>query len=115
MSLTPKLIPSRGGGREAFRPGLVDRDAGGLHPLPPARRPGVGPAPPRAGELVKALAMNRDVGQWQLQLTPQEIRVTDATSKQTLVFGRRRAAARRGSQARQGRGPRTSAACVLYP
>jgi hypothetical protein len=38
------------------------------------------------GNCVKALAMNRDVGQWQLQLTPQEIRVTDATSKQTLVF-----------------------------
>jgi hypothetical protein len=38
------------------------------------------------GNCVKALAMNRDVGQWQFQLTPQEIRVTDATSKQTLVF-----------------------------
>ena len=38
------------------------------------------------GNCVKALAMNRDVGQWQFQLTSQEIRVTDATSKQTLVF-----------------------------
>jgi len=32
--------------------------------------------------------MNRDVGQWQFQLTPQEIRITDATSKQTLVFAK---------------------------
>jgi len=38
------------------------------------------------GNCVKALAMNRDVGQWQFQLLPQEIRVTDSTSKQTLVF-----------------------------
>lgn len=38
------------------------------------------------GNCVKALAMNMDVGQWQFQLMPQEIRVTDATSKQTLVF-----------------------------
>jgi hypothetical protein len=40
------------------------------------------------GNCVKALAMNRDVGQWQFQLMPQEIRVTDATSKQTLVFAK---------------------------
>jgi hypothetical protein len=38
------------------------------------------------GNCVKALALNRDVGQWQLRLLPGELRVVDATSKQTLVF-----------------------------
>ena len=39
-----------------------------------------------AGNCMKALAMNQDVSQWQFQLLPGEIRVTEATSKQTLVF-----------------------------
>jgi hypothetical protein len=39
------------------------------------------------GNCVKALGMaNQQVGQWQLQVLTGELRVTDATSKQTLVF-----------------------------
>jgi hypothetical protein len=38
------------------------------------------------GNCVKALALNRDVGQWQLRLRPDELQVMDATSKQSLVF-----------------------------
>lgn len=38
------------------------------------------------GNCVKALALNQEVGQWQLRLLPNELRVVDATSKQELVF-----------------------------
>ena len=39
------------------------------------------------GNCVKALALKaQEVGQWQLRLSPGELRVTDATSKQELVF-----------------------------
>lgn len=86
MSLTPKLTQ---GPEAAAKPsGQVSstemRAACSLY-LQPAGQGWTGTTQD-PGNCVKALAMNRDVGQWQFQLTPQEIRVTDATSKQTLVF-----------------------------
>jgi hypothetical protein len=86
MSLTPKLTQ---GPEAAAKPsGQVSstemRAACNLY-LQPAGQGWTGTTQD-PGNCVKALAMNRDVGQWQFQLTPQEIRVTDATSKQTLVF-----------------------------
>jgi len=86
MSLTPKLIQ---GPEAAAKPsGQVSstemRAACTLY-LQPAGQGWTGTTRD-PGNCVKALAMNRDVGQWQFQLTPQEIRITDATSKQTLVF-----------------------------
>ncbi len=39
------------------------------------------------GDCVKALPLKtREVGQWQLRVLPDKLRVTDATSKETLVF-----------------------------
>jgi hypothetical protein len=86
MSLTPKLTQ---GPEAAAKPsGQVSstemRAACSLY-LQPSGQGWTGTTQD-PGNCVRALAMNRDVGQWQFQLTPQEIRVTDATSKQTLVF-----------------------------
>jgi hypothetical protein len=86
MSVTPKLTQ---GPEAASKPsGQVSstemRAACNLY-LQPAGQGWTGTTQD-PGNCVKALALNQDVGQWQLQLTPQEIRVTDATSKQTLVF-----------------------------
>jgi len=86
MSLTPKLTQ---GPEAAAKPsGQVSstemRAACSLY-LQPAGQGWTGTTQD-PGNCVKALALNQDVGQWQFQLTPQEIRVTDATSKQTLVF-----------------------------
>ncbi|PYQ56277.1 MAG: hypothetical protein DMF53_26010 [Acidobacteria bacterium] len=38
------------------------------------------------GNCVKALALSQPVGQWQLRLLPNELRVMDATSKQELLL-----------------------------
>ena len=86
MSLTPKLTQ---GPEAAAKPsGQVSstemRAACSLY-LQPAGQGWTGTTQD-PGNCVKALALNQDVGQWQFQLTPQEIRVTDVTSKQTLVF-----------------------------
>ena len=86
MSLTPKLTQ---GPEAAAKPsGQVSssemRAACSLY-LQPAGQGWTGTTQD-PGNCVKALALNQDVGQWQFQLTPQEIRVTDATSKQTLVL-----------------------------
>jgi hypothetical protein len=88
MSLTPKL--TQGPEATAKPSGQVsstEMQAACTLSLQPAGHGWTGTTKD-PGNCVKALAMNRDVGQWQLQLTPQEIRVTDATSKQTLVFAK---------------------------
>jgi FlaG/FlaF family flagellin (archaellin) len=86
MSLTPKLIQ---GPEAAAKPSgqvsSTEMQAACTLSLQPAGQGWTGTTKD-PGNCVKALAMNRDVGQWQFQLTSQEIRITDATSKQTLVF-----------------------------